>query len=396
MKITLQLTIFFLFAAIGSVLGQTDFRDGFIITLENDTVRGKIAYRSNSKNYQSCIFQLNKKKTTYLPSQIIGFGYEHGKYFSTQIEEGTFVEVLVIGKLSLFKADSKYFLKKANVLTELVSNRKIVEENGQYGYRGGKLWKRLVYSQIDDCKEVDYDLIDNLKFDEKRLTKLVVNYNECTTAEFLEIKGDQPWTKIRVGIMAGVNRSTVNTVRKQFDFFPYLADSYTSTDPSIGLMMEFIAPRISDKVALQVETHFIKTTFISFLELDRGGTEYYDTYFDMSALSVPVSLKYFLLKNKTSFYVQAGVGIEQNLHTDSRLLAETVVGNVVSTAPITTLFEFSNTRFTYFGGVGINRVFQNFGVDLSARYTQLSAPSKSDSFTLRQNRMSLNLLLFKK
>ena len=45
-----------------SAFGQNNFRGGFIITLENDTIQGQVDYRSNSKNYESSIFLVNKAK----------------------------------------------------------------------------------------------------------------------------------------------------------------------------------------------------------------------------------------------------------------------------------------------------------------------------------------------
>ncbi len=61
-------------------LGQTDFRNGFIITSENDTIQGELAYRSNSRNYQSCIFKScifkgEQAAREYFPEDILSFGH---------------------------------------------------------------------------------------------------------------------------------------------------------------------------------------------------------------------------------------------------------------------------------------------------------------------------------
>jgi len=393
MKTTFSLTILFLFIAIGSTLSQTDFRDGFIITLQNDTIRGEIAYRSNSKNYKSCIFKLNKKKTTYLPNQIVGFGYEQGAFFSTQIVKDTFVEVLVVGKLSLFKSKSKYLLRKENEMIELVANREMVEENGEYGYRGGKLWRRLVYAQIKDCTDANYDLMDKLKFDEKRLTKLVVNYNKCSGANFIETKANQPWTKLSVGVMIGLSTTTINNVKNQFDFFEHLDDTYTSTNPSIGVGVEFSFPRISDKIAIRAETHFIKSSYASFLEFERGeATEFFDTYIVLNTLSIPVSIKYIFLKKKVDLYVESGVSVERNINGESRLFAEKIIRGVVTTEPVDRALEIKSTQFGYWGGIGLEKKFEKISLGLSARYVQLSPLNKIGSFTARNNRFSVNLI----
>lgn len=396
MKTNFKLTLLCLLITIGCAYSQTDFRDGFIITLENDTINGQIAYRLNSKNYQSCIFKNNKRKTTYLPSQILGFGYNQSKYFSNQIIQGTFVEVLVIGKLSLFKSKSKYHLRKGEELTNLEPKVK-VEENGEVGYRGDKLWKRRVYSKVKDCMDNSYDIMSKLKFDEKRLTKLVVNYNKCTGAAFTEIKAGQPWTKLEIGVMGGLNTTFIKNKKNQFDFFPHLDDTYTSTNPSIGVSVEFSSPRISDRIAIQAETHFIKSSYTSFLEFDRGvATEFYDTYIVLNTVSVPLSIKYIFLKKKVDVYVQSGISIDRHINADSRLFAEEVIRGVVTTFPASLALEIRNTQFGYWGGVGLGGTFKKFRIGLAARYIQLSSLNKSGSFIAKNNRFSINLLLSKK
>ncbi len=96
----IKLTLILLLIIISSSFGQNDFRSGFIITLENDSIQGQVDYRSNSQNYKSCIFKGEQGELEYFPNQIVGFGYTNDKFFSSQIIEGSFVEVLVDGDIS--------------------------------------------------------------------------------------------------------------------------------------------------------------------------------------------------------------------------------------------------------------------------------------------------------
>src|SRR5690606_9590570 len=100
-----------LISSIGAV-AQLDFRPGYVITLQNDPIKGEVNYRSNSKGYKGCVFRQNRSTTKYDASQIKGYGFINDKAFRSDIIEGSFVEALVVGELSLYRQGNVFYLQK--------------------------------------------------------------------------------------------------------------------------------------------------------------------------------------------------------------------------------------------------------------------------------------------
>lgn len=73
-------------------LAQSDFKKGFIVTPEKDTVHGEI----DSGNEKILRFRTENTIKEYTPSQLHGYGYNEGKYFTSWVLENSFVEVLSI------------------------------------------------------------------------------------------------------------------------------------------------------------------------------------------------------------------------------------------------------------------------------------------------------------
>lgn len=94
-----------------AVIGQ-DFRPGYIITEEHDSVFGQIVYREGSQRFAICEFSAHSAAglKRYEPGQIKGYGFTGGWFYkSTWLEPEdigkrlVFAEVLLVGELSLLR-----------------------------------------------------------------------------------------------------------------------------------------------------------------------------------------------------------------------------------------------------------------------------------------------------
>lgn len=391
----IELTLIILLIMIGNSFGQKDFRNGFIITLEHDTIKGQLDYRSNSKNYKSCIFKSEYVEKEYYPTQILGFGYVNDKYFTSQITPNSFVEVLVTGRMSLYKSIDKYLIKKGTAFYDL--KNLITEQadiDGKIGTNKDYRWRGLLTYLVGDCLDNSSKLTSGISLDEKSLTQLLVAYNKCSGKAFTEYKASKPWTKFEFGASLGVTKSEI-LLNKESPIYSYLDDSYHSIDPSMGLLIAISSPRLTERVAFQGEIHFIKSTYSSLIKND-NSTEYHDTYIDLSTLSVPLSLKYSFPEKKCGWYLQGGVSYEFHLISDTKRLSEYVIGNVVNTAEEKPAFEVNDNQIGYWGGIGILKSYRKLKGSISIRYFQMSALNKTEGFSANNNRISFNLILFKK
>ncbi len=100
------LIVLFLFA-VGKLYAQSDFRNGYVINNEGDTIYGKIDYRGDLLMSQVCRFkQANSASIIYYyPYEIKEFRFENSKcYVSRILESGNqvFLEYLIKGKLNVY------------------------------------------------------------------------------------------------------------------------------------------------------------------------------------------------------------------------------------------------------------------------------------------------------
>lgn len=374
---------------------QSDFRKGFIITLEQDTIIGQVDYRSNTKNNKSCIFKGEQEEREYYPNEIFGFGYGNDKLFLSQIVENSFVEVLVLGEISLYKSKDKYHLKKDTSIYDLESFSEEVVIDGEVRIRENYRWHGITSYLISDCINNTDRVVSSITLDEKSLTKLIVKYNKCKGSDFLEFKVSKPWIKYDFGATVGLMRSEIRITNKSGSI-SYLDDSYSSIDPSVGVLFGISSPRIIEKFAFQGEFHFTKSSYSSLVVLNSSSIKYYDTYIDLSTLSVPLSLKYSFPEKKYGLYLQGGINYDYHIRSDTKLLSESVTGNMVYTFPERSAFEINKNQIGYWGGIGILKSYQKFKASITIRYFEMPALNKTGDFNASNSRILINLILLKK
>ena len=94
--------------------------------------------------------------------------------------------------------------------------------------------------------------------------------------------------------------------------------------------------------------------------------------------------------------MQGGINYDYHLISKSKLLSESVTGNVVYTSPERSAFEINKNQIGYWGGIGILKSYQKFKASLAIRYFEMPALNKTGDFTASNSRILINLILFKK
>jgi hypothetical protein len=172
---------------------QKNLQNGYVVTLENDTLLGYIDYRNARYNSKKCVFHSEKdiQPIVYLPEDIQSYRLFNNKYYvSKKIkkesgEEWVFLEYLVNGITNLYYLRSidgaHYFIEKGSEIFELTNKVSIVSDGSNNYYRETKLYigqLALVYS---DAKQLQY-AIKTAKFNRKTFIKLSEDYHNivCT------------------------------------------------------------------------------------------------------------------------------------------------------------------------------------------------------------------------
>jgi len=360
---TERLFIFTLFTLFSFIISaQNDFRDGYIVTSSKDTLRGALEYRSDKRNYFSCRFRSGMDVQLYSPEDITGYGYVNDKYYSSLIIKGSFVEVLVSGKVSLYKSETNFYLQKTGEAlfkleqkenkTELREGRLIIVEDAR--------WKGIINYLVYDCVKTK-NASKDLKFNEESITKFILKYNICTGSEYIDYKANKPWSKLIPGFSGGILNSKVRVI-DVFNYLDYLPDQYQSSDPFVGFVLEFSSPRLSEKVAIETEVQLIKQVFSEEVRRDYPTiVELEETLFTLNTLSFNYSLKYKFNGNKLTPFIQGGGTYDYLFRSNTEFIEETVFLNEKEvTTSYSNPFDFKKYQLGFWAGIGLSkRIKQN-------------------------------------
>lgn len=395
MKSLFLLTIIFLTTSMGA-FAQDDFRDGFIINLEKDTIHGQLDYRSNAKNYLSARFKKDNVVTEYGPQQISGFGYVGDKAFTSNALADYFVEILIGGELSLYKFSTFYMVRRQNEELHKLEVKTKKMENGSVGYSKDNKWKGILVALMDDCLLNMQQRVVSLAFREKDLTELVVEYNQCKGSEYTVYKENKRWARSSLGLAVGLNRSSVNVVAPRASL-SYLNEAYNSVDPFIGIVLEVSSPRISEKVSFQTELQFSRVKYSALVvKKSSSGSSYHESHIDLATLSMPFTFKYSVPVGKSFIYFQGGFNYDYHIEGNSRLLSEIEILGVVETLPESPAFDLNRHQFGLFAGLGVSRSFQNYRGGIAVRYIDMPKLSKSSGIEVNYNKLALTIIISSK
>lgn len=384
------LIFFLLLSTYFHAKAQSNFQNGYILTLENDTIRGWVNSRNEYKNYNSCHFKKDGETTSYYPHQIKGFGFDQGKYYSSGIIKEQFAETLVAGELSLYKHKSQYVLKKGAEIFELQPKEIEVGHGGEKSVYEDKKWRRVVAYLISDCLTQPNEIVGRIVLQEKSLTRLVSRYNQCNGGNYLVYKESKPWTKLNVGATVGIHHSTLGIYEEFEDLFFYLDGPYHSIDPSFGVIFTLSAPRLSERISFQTELHYFKTHYSSQLIIERSITEIHKTNINLTTLSFPISFKYTVPYEKFALNFQGGLNMDYHLDRKTKWDVQRIMGDEVTTDKRENPFIMDKNQNGLWAGVGIQKPLKKFNLGLSLRY--FSLPGYNAHF-FSLSRVGLNLII---
>jgi len=168
------------------IFAQIGFYEGYVVTNQNDSVFGKVGVYQNKEIIEYCILKKDNEDIKYYPDMMLRFGYNDGYCYVTKVLRDTIIQVLVQGKLSLYKLQSSFYIQKENEeLHRLESHTDKVIRNGEMFYVENVKWKGIITYLTSDC-DIDKKKISKLQLLEADLIEVVVDYNKCTKTEYVD------------------------------------------------------------------------------------------------------------------------------------------------------------------------------------------------------------------
>ena len=277
------------------VFAQNEWKPGYILKTQQDTIRGFLLNNSYNENSHGISFRVNKTEqpTTYSPKDIYGYRFKEGKfYISKYVDSNTgrvFLEYLVNGELDLFfyqdnSGDNHYYVKKEHLsLKELKYKDKIIRKEGKKYIFENNQYKGLLSYYTKETSGIKKDISGLNNVDQKSLIKFAKKYHElsCEDGECI-IYGK----KLKRKIFVAVNHESLFYTGK------YLEDSDTKQDSYISVKSYFQQFEQSEQLF----------TFIGI------NTFYSDNSYYPYRIGVPVGFEY--ISSKSGFSLNGSYSMD--------------------------------------------------------------------------------------
>ena len=312
--------IVLLMTSIG-VWAQRDYRKGYIISIEQDTIYGWIDYRGDIRNAKVCSFKKSEtgQATEYAPSDIAAYRYIDSKYYvsknigTTDAPKQVFLEYLVNGMAKLYyhrddNAHDYYYVEKDEQFLELKIDEKEVDVEVARGIVFKESKKINSYVGILKATLNVWEMnhkIDNARLEHASLIDIAKDYHQhvCTDgSECIVYEKRKPLIALRFTPVVGVDFSTYKMLKfnesdnEMHNFDP-------STNLSIGVNLNFSMPRLNEKLFLQMQAMYTKYYFF---ETQKTASSRTDIHFRSNVLQMGLAAKYEYPKGKIRPTLAAG------------------------------------------------------------------------------------------
>jgi hypothetical protein len=359
-----------IFLLIPSVSFAQDYRRGYIIKNNMDSVNGFIEYATEKKNSKYCQFRDTRrgKTTRFSPQELHAYGfYGDSQFESIRIpgepsSERVFVKIITKGPIHLYKYQKEFLVKKDSLILLPTPKSKVIETETGKKTQNDSRYKGLLNFLLADCKLS----ADETRYTEPDITNLINNYNRCKGTEPL-YKKPKPVFKINYNIFAGYNSSEMTADLPE----PFSFDNSTTIVGGIGV--ELSSPRIFDRIFFTIDVWYVKNLYQGYYKKQEGSDILHnDVHAEFTSIKIPLGFRYNFLKDVNSPYIKGGLVISQLASHTIETIKErqTTYGQVV-TSQSDEWDDLQKTPKGIWVGVGYNRkLTKNLQLTLEFRYDQ--------------------------
>lgn len=298
------LTVIFLLTA--AAVNAQDYRPGYVVKSDRDSINGYVAYRADGKNLQECLFRQEKKGEIirYTPEQLTAYGFHDDKKFKSVISPGesgfserVFAKQLVQGSMSLYKIRKNFVvaLRDSLVFLPVPKSKDVKNSDGNWSKRD-KRYVGILNYLIKDCQLS----ANETSYTEGSLTNLLHTYNRCK-GNAVSLANQKPLGKLNFIFFGGYARSQM-----AMDLYNHISFS-PSYSVMVGAGLELSSPRIFDRLFFTADLWYHKSFYQAY---DKGpfagNIRHQDIFVDVSYLKIPVGFKYSF-RNTNTPYIKMGM-----------------------------------------------------------------------------------------
>lgn len=324
------------FFIINSIKGQSQFSEGYVITHNNDTIKGYLKLTTTKVGYKKCIMLNDNGNTTaYGPDEIKEYGiFDYAQFRMIDVipNRDKFYEVVVDGKLSLYEHRGIYFIEKVNTFHEITPNKTTTDKannqiSSRYKYLG------LLKVMVNDCGQLAQKVTKKTK-DRKTFSQLVKEYNECSGDGYVSFSEKRSWTKASISPQISLIYSKISIegndggnlnerlINTNFD---------NTIIPAVGFSLSINSPKFSTNISLDLWPYY---SYRNYFSSELVESNYIDSYNDVDiryhSINIPIGIKYQLPFKKLLFQIKTGFDYNMIFNQSIQVIVDDVhTGGIV-------------------------------------------------------------------
>jgi hypothetical protein len=315
-----------------TTLAQSDFRPGYVLQNNGDSLRGFVSYKSGGSSAKQCFFRETEKSksTAYSADEVRGYGFLNDRsYTSSKLPASpdlpthkVFLKVLVSGPISLYRYKKFFLIAKDSLILLPPPTEKIVETKTRRIVQKDLRYVDIINSFTDHASIT----ANRSAYAEGDLTTLITRYN-VSQGHVAAEKNLKPKVKFNTGFLAAYKTS-----KMEMDWGKKVSFSPSSAVVG-GAFLEISSPRIYDRIFFCVEAWYENIFYQGYAEGSFSGDMVReDILIDLSYIKMPIGLKYNFFGPTNTPYVKAGLAFYFINQSTTKLIQEyEQPGNIVRT-----------------------------------------------------------------
>lgn len=356
------------------ITAQSEFKEGYIIKNNKDTIYGFLDYKRNTVNAKKCIFRtdINSENQIFSPEDINSYRFKNSKFYiskSLKIEGKTkqlFLEYLINGIVDVFyyrDNDGEHYLidDGSGNLYELKNEEKeVILERTTY-IRETKEYIGLLKNIFKESPTV-MKRVENIELNHKSLIKITNDFHNevCSDQACIIYEKRLPKSKRGFGLIIRLNGNLFSQTREFIDELYYLENSKFGFNvyPTVGVFYKKGMPYINERLFIQYEGTYSLVNFStsnSYFEPVLDMNYLNDIKFKQNIFGNTFMLKYEYPKGKIRPIYHTGVFLDYYFNTEFQ-------------RDLKVLFSWGDT---YFEGQSKESPFMklNYGINVGAGLT---------------------------
>lgn len=362
---------------------QLDFRPGYVVMTNGDTLRGLVSYRGGKKNSEAVAFRQSKKArpTVYDANQVMAYGIYNARAFeSLELPPGVpdtgrvFARVLAKGYFDLYRYRDLFLLDANDSLILLPKPR-----NEPVGGPDSKVIKRSKrYIGVLNYVMLDCQMNANeAAYSDRDLQRVITRYNVCKSGGPVAEPSD---SRLDLDLILFGGYSNNLMTYHYYRIIPFPGNTMVA-----GAGIELSYPRTFDRLIVSVEAIYVKNYYQGYYEVGfPTETVRQDVFFHCTSVQLPLGIRYNLRRPDNTPYVKAGLSWQPLVSTSVRTIQENEsLQGVVTTTEFEGDYDFKSPK-GFWAAVGYTRkvaggidVFLEFRYGMTQGY--LGSPIVDDS-----------------